>query len=687
MTNEEVDQVLFQADQKLRQAMGGGVSQQHGGLPPEAAQLISQEVQRRVGEQLSMIPALPGPAGKDGTSVTVEDVMPIIEDLVAQIPTPKDGQDGKNGKPGEIVRTIIKVPDNTLEQSDGSSRIGFVQSGSGLILSAGTVSGKLSEFVSVRDEPFGALGDGITDDTAAVQAAIDAMEAVGGGTVYFPRGIYLCTGLTVTGTSVSLVGESIRGTRLRFTDTDGTLLTITGSLFSLRGFEFETPAATHTTGAIFDLQASQGNISDIRINGAFWDVFKMESSAADDWIFDKVRVVGGNTLNSCWRLKSASGTVADTHIINPILATTATWTEAAIILDTLVDTFRITGGTLGGIGKIIHIKDSGSGQDPRFIHISDVYLEDSSSTGDLVTIDAGDDIRFTNCYLGLALNHAVINSGRDIAFKNNHFISPKRTSIDYNGGNRVAIVGNTFLDASQETDVTYSTIDVAAGLDEFRIEGNTFRLRSGITNKPLRQLTIASGSSDQFFIGDNDWGIAGTDYGAAGVAAVLDASSGTNVVITDNIQTVLYRGDTTVSHTGTTDATAKISVTLPAGSLRTRDGIEIEVGGTTAGTGGTKTIAATFGGSSVSTIVVPQANTDTWTIRARIVGANSVTAQSATGQSTRTAADTEGTVIRNKSASYSIDTTAAVTITVTCTLANSGDTIVIRTCDIRVVRR
>lgn len=41
---------------------------------------------------------------------------------------------------------------------------------------------------------YGATGDGVTDDTAEIQAAIDAAEAAGGGVVYFPAGQYVVGG-------------------------------------------------------------------------------------------------------------------------------------------------------------------------------------------------------------------------------------------------------------------------------------------------------------------------------------------------------------------------------------------------------------------------------------------------------------------------------------------------------------
>jgi hypothetical protein len=51
---------------------------------------------------------------------------------------------------------------------------------------------------------YGAVGDGATDDTAAVQAAFTA-AAVAGGTVYFPDGTYLCSANIIVGTGATKV--------------------------------------------------------------------------------------------------------------------------------------------------------------------------------------------------------------------------------------------------------------------------------------------------------------------------------------------------------------------------------------------------------------------------------------------------------------------------------------------------
>ena len=62
--------------------------------------------------------------------------------------------------------------------------------------------------LSVRD--FGAIGDGITLDTAAIQSTIDACTAIGGGTVYLSPGNYLTGTITLKDNVTLHVGPNAR---------------------------------------------------------------------------------------------------------------------------------------------------------------------------------------------------------------------------------------------------------------------------------------------------------------------------------------------------------------------------------------------------------------------------------------------------------------------------------------------
>lgn len=98
---------------------------------------------------------------------------------------------------------------------------------------------------NVRD--FGAVGDGHTSDTAAIQAAIDAAAKAGGGDVYIPAGTWTLTpggkpadGALMLKSNVFIKGDGMGATVLKLAD--GTDQAVTGIIRSASG------EATHDFG-------------------------------------------------------------------------------------------------------------------------------------------------------------------------------------------------------------------------------------------------------------------------------------------------------------------------------------------------------------------------------------------------------------------------------------------------------
>ena len=141
--------------------------------------------------------------------------------------------------------TSAQIVDGTIVNADvnasaaiAATKLSFTQSGTGA--TARTIDSKLKDVVSVKD--FGAVGDDVTNDTAAIQAAIDAVNTAGGGTVYFPQGSYVVSANLSIYSKIKYLGAGSKASILKVSGTPGpvsifrTTSSVNGVVFDSLGF-------------------------------------------------------------------------------------------------------------------------------------------------------------------------------------------------------------------------------------------------------------------------------------------------------------------------------------------------------------------------------------------------------------------------------------------------------------------
>ena len=132
--------------------------------------------------------------GTEAAVVRIDATSTTISNRVTAIETTLSANENSTG--------LIVNADVSASAGIVATKLAFTQSGSGAV--ARTIDSRLKEFASVKD--FGAVGDGVADDTAAIQSAINAS-----GMVYVPSGSYKLTAtLILSSSSQGLIGDEKR---------------------------------------------------------------------------------------------------------------------------------------------------------------------------------------------------------------------------------------------------------------------------------------------------------------------------------------------------------------------------------------------------------------------------------------------------------------------------------------------
>ena len=534
----------------------------------------------------------------------------------------------------EIVKVTARVGDTltVVRAQEGTSAAGFAVGArfelrvtvgnieGGTYTPAGTnavprtVQSKLRETVSVKD--FGAVGDGVTDDTAAIQAAIDSLST--GGAVYFPEGVYsISASLVVNSPNITLYGDgasqsTIQSTSpsfwlIRYTD-NADYLTVRG--IYLKGSAVDASTTQYGIGyntssteapeyvTITNCRFAYTNNGIVTGSGKYWSVTENNFDhligvtasrgygilAAENTaycLFDSNNFVGssGNGRHAVYMSVGCSYCVASNNIVSD-------FAQSALIS-------RAASGQPGAIGNVITgntVKGGGTSTtaDSAAISVDGIAKNNTVSNNTVIDFDnvgiivsdagAGgvceNNTVSGNAVIGAGLNGISVLGAKFTNVIGNYVYNASRLSSGTSRGILVAsqgswgttlcedtqVVGNVVMGADQRCALTMNTAaPVPVGT---YIAGNIFK--SGATAGLAVELNLASVTSTYVSNATDSTFIAGgTDQISLNLSRARTVAVGTVTANTTKDVTFSISGLTTTD--GWTVLVTPLTTTIPSG--------------------------------------------------------------------------------------------------------------------------
>jgi hypothetical protein len=449
--------------------------------------------------------------------------------------------------------TVAGDPSGVLTRAPGTIVRLADQSRAWMNVDGATVWLRIDDLLVQRNvaypERHGAVGNGVHDDTAAIQAAADSLAATGGevrlqdATYLISSRIVLPNGVSLAGTAVPIdmgvhVPSPITGTGSLMVSAQAADFSFVklGNRSQVRRVNFDatSDAVIPSAGRVLDFSSVYGTvIEDCFINRCYMGVASIHTSQfAQVFSLKRVRVM--NVVRSGIELAYAVvGTVDECFSYNRVDAGASFYKHGAgAYLTGGTATIAFTKCIFGDMQDGVRCTGVGSHENTTMvgdITFTDCCFDTPGRVGAYLTSIINSN--FKGCFFGGSDQTDVWIDGNsdDVVFTGNQFVGSNLSSITLasTGLNGIVISGSNTFSACVRSGGA-PVIEVYAGVSGFKIDGNIM--------KPTTQwgtavghhtygVRIATGTSDYFSVIGNI--IAGSSTGR-----ISDGSTGTHKDVT-----------------------------------------------------------------------------------------------------------------------------------------------------------
>ena len=396
------------------------------------------------------------------------------------------------------------------------------------------VGAKLAQTVSVQD--FGAVGDGVTDDTDAINTALIAVNAAGAVRLHFPAGVYRYQGVGWLGNGVVITGAGRDATTIRSI----TASPVDGYLFDCRGYgsgiesmRFDALGTTQTAGSYVWLQGAESFIKDFHMTGDFngilmtGNVARIRHGRFQDGATNAIRIRAEGGDNSqliddvLMGAQSPQVSAAGIRVRNSsalIISNTSVINQGDALL---IDPTTATQGSNTADGSVFSL------------YVNNCFFDNSDGNGIRIAATGTGSVvrcRFANVWASSSTGDgvAIINAGTGIV-SGIHFESPH---LMLNADSGLAIGGTVSDIAVNGGEICQNEFGIFVNdtVTDLRVIGATIGEGAGLLGNTSTGIGFAPGASASDYIV-----IANNVMIGNGGAIDIDSVTGTNVSVYGNL--------------------------------------------------------------------------------------------------------------------------------------------------------